>query len=122
MGKASRGKHERRLMNPGTTCDFCGLPPAWVFPTRQFQMIVLGVDLGRDGGEWKACDRCAGMVEARTWDVLVMRCIDFMVRRLGRKPMSEDQIIIYMMQLFNNVDANRIGPKQRWEPSGLGST
>lgn len=113
MGKAARKENrEYQMLISGVNCDFCGLPPAWVFPTRVFQITVLGIDIGRDDGQWKACDRCAGMVEARSWEALVNRCVDFRTKRLGRRPLSEDQVIVYMMQLLNNVDANRIGPKE----------
>lgn len=99
----------------GPLCDFCGLPPAYRFPTRNFTFLILG-SIQKDIEGWDACPTCAELVESHSWDLLVQRGITFYLKRMGRPERWELYIVI--SQLYQLFDANRIGPKEPLDVGG----
>lgn len=100
-------------MPSGPICDFCSLPPGWLFPTRAFTAFIGDESRNFEGG-WTVCPRCAELLEARDFDGLVTRCIDFMGKRFGNFH-PHTQLYIVVRQFFCRIDANRIGPKEPWK-------
>lgn len=112
MGEAKRKRDLRASIPSGPKCDFCVLPPAWMFPTRRFPQVILGHRFEDDKSNWAACQRCSEILESGDINTLANRAVDFYQRRLGGA--NEPQLLIALHQLFSMVEANRIGPKVAW--------
>lgn len=113
MGEAKRKRDLRASIPSGPKCDFCVLPPAWVFPTRRFPQVILGQRFEDDKTGWASCQRCSELLEARDINALANRAVDFYQRRLGGA--NEPQLLMALHQLFSMMEANRIGPKVAWQ-------
>lgn len=55
-------------------CDFCSYdtPPAWLYPTVDFEMVPGHVSTGG----WLACHKCAELIESSDWKGLAERAAE----------------------------------------------
>lgn len=77
-------------------------------------MVIHGQRFRDDDKGWAACPRCSELMEARDFDAMVTRSVDFYYKRFGGR-IHQSELYQMLDQLFRLMDANRVGPKEPWK-------